>query len=117
MIFKCLRHGERCLPPWWIRYTQNYALPLVIVIAVLSVGVLAYTVSSFKIDTDINDMISSELPFRKTYKDYKKALPILHKRLIVVVDALSPEMALNVRKELATRLKEEKQLFILKFVD
>ena len=40
-------------------------------------GVLIYTVNHFRIDTEMTDMISSKLPYRKLEKEFEAAFPQL----------------------------------------
>jgi hopanoid biosynthesis associated RND transporter like protein HpnN len=96
---------------WWVDFVQKKALPVVIVAVLLSAGILFYSVKNFRIDTDITDMISENLPFRKMEKDFSKAFPNLNNTIVVVIDADSAERAIDARDRLADALEKEKDLF------
>ncbi|MFC1812907.1 MMPL family transporter [Thermodesulfobacteriota bacterium] len=111
MIFKQIRDNTPCLPNGWINFTRNYALLIVIVFLCLTGGVLTYTLTHFKINTDLTDMVSNKLPFRKTYKDYQAAFPHSFNNIVIVIDADTPEAAQNFRKLLAKSLISHKEIF------
>ena len=99
------------MPNRWINFTQNYPLLIVIVFLFLTGGVLTYTLTHFKINTDLTDMVSNKLPFRKTYKDYQASFPHSFNNIVIVIDADTPEAALNFRKLLAKSLARHKEIF------
>ena len=74
-------------------------------------GLLAYSISHFRIDTDFSDMISDKLAYRKVEKDFQKAFPQLGNTVVVVIDAETPEAASLFQKRIAERLKKETSLF------
>jgi len=82
-MFKCIRDNTPCLPRWWVDFTLNYSLRLVVVAFLVTAGILAYTVTHFKINTDLNDMVSDKLPFRKIEIDYGDAFPQLSDTIVV----------------------------------
>ncbi len=110
-MFKCIRDHTPCLPQWWIHFTQRYSLRLVLMAFLVTFGILVYTVTGFNINTDLADMVSDKLPFRKFEKDYGKAFPQLSDVIVVVIDADTPELALNTRKLMENLLMKEKNLF------
>ncbi len=74
-------------------------------------GVLIYTVNHFRIDTEMTDMISGKLPYRKLEKEFQAAFPQLKDTIVVVIDADTPENARFQRDKLVQRLKQETGLF------
>ena len=76
-----------------------------------TVGVVIYTVNHFRIDTEMTDMISDKLPYRKLEKEFQSAFPQFKETIVVVIDADTPEAARLQTAKLAERLKRETSLF------
>jgi hopanoid biosynthesis associated RND transporter like protein HpnN len=106
-----LRQYSIRLLSWWVELVQRKALPAVIIAVLLSTGILFYSAKNFRIDTDITDMISENLPFRRLEKDFSKAFPNLNNTIVVVIDADSAARAVAARDRLADALEKEKSLF------
>jgi uncharacterized protein len=78
--------------PWWI-----------IALAVaLAAGAGLYTAKHFAIKTDINDLISPDLPWMQRAMRYAEAFP--ERDILVVVDAPTPEIVEKATSELAQAL-------------
>jgi hopanoid biosynthesis associated RND transporter like protein HpnN len=103
-------YGRKLLN-WWVRFVQRRALAVLVISFVMTAGILVYSVKHFSIDSDITDMISEKLPFRKLEKDFSRAFPSLTNTLVVVIDADSAERAIGARNRLAAGLEKEKNLF------
>jgi hopanoid biosynthesis associated RND transporter like protein HpnN len=85
---------------------------MVLLLSLLAtVGALIYTVNHFRIDTEMADMISDKLPYRKLEKEFQSAFPQFKETIVVVIDADTPEAARIHRDKLAEHLKGEKGLF------
>ncbi|MHB8252543.1 MAG: hypothetical protein ACYDEV_02295, partial [Acidiferrobacter sp.] len=68
---------------WWV-----------IVTAVLvSAAALYYSVTHFAISTNMGKMLSQDLPFEQSQKEFNKAFPGLNKTLLVVVHSNSQSLA------------------------
>src|SRR3954451_7525886 len=67
--------------------------PAVTVIASLLLAVLAgwYSTVALKINTRAAEMISSDVPFRQHDRIYEEAFPDTEDRIVVVIDAPSPD--------------------------
>jgi hopanoid biosynthesis associated RND transporter like protein HpnN len=95
----------------WADFVGRHS-PLVLFLSLLAtVGVLIYTMYHFQISTQMTDMISDKLPYRKLEKEFQNAFPQLRETIVVVIDADSPETARLYTDELAKRLKRETKLF------
>jgi len=94
----------------WIAFIKRHPLKVLIIFAIFTLLTAMYTVENFKMNTSLEDMISNELPFRKTYNDFKVKFPISN-TIAVVIDADAPEIALHVRNLMADSLKNDKYLF------
>jgi len=96
---------------WWVSGVQKRALAVVIIAVMATIGVLFYSVRNFNINTDLSDMISEKLPFRRVEKDFSRAFPNLSNNIVAVIDADSADQAMSARDKLLFRLKSEKNLF------
>ncbi len=110
MLNRAQAYSTRLLA-WWVDSIRRHALLAVFVTFLTTAGVLAYTISHFRIDTDVSDMISDKLPYRKLEKEFQRAFPQLGNTIVVVIDAETPEAARFLGKRMAERLKEEVGLF------
>lgn len=72
----------------------------------------AYVIRHFAIDTDINNLLSSDLPWRQNGLEFSRAFPQQIGTILAVVDAPTPELASQASAELARRLSEDKTLFV-----
>ena len=68
-----------------------------------------YVAEQFKINTDINKLISNDLPWRKREIAYQKLFPA-SKKLTAVIDAPTPELAGEAAYRLTKRLAQEKDV-------
>lgn len=94
----------------WIEFIQKHALLILVLSFILTSCILYYSVSNFRIDTDLTRMISKKIPFRKIYRQYEQAFP-LHKTITVVIDGDTPEIAEYAANKLVSRLKKNKNIF------
>jgi uncharacterized protein len=85
---------------------------LIIAIILLGAAVAAYYTSQhLRINTNTEDLLSSELEWRINHLQYKKAFPQDSDTIVVVVDAATPDLAQDSSKLLADRLRQETTLF------
>jgi len=95
----------------WADFISHHSLLVLLLSALATVGILVYTANHFRIDTELSDMISEKLPYRKLEKDFQAAFPQFKETILVVVDAETPEGARLQTEKLAKRLKKESGLF------
>jgi hopanoid biosynthesis associated RND transporter like protein HpnN len=85
---------------------------IVIVAAVVVTAVCGqYAAKHFAINTDIQNLISNDLPWRQREIAYEKAFPQGMEMIAAVVKAPTPELAGMAAKELAGKLAPETSLF------
>ena len=89
----------------WIRLVIAFRWWVVPAVFASTLASLYYAVNYLKIDTDLADMISSELPFRQTYELYKREFPDYVDTLVIVVEADTPELARQTAGRLFLQLK------------
>jgi hopanoid biosynthesis associated RND transporter like protein HpnN len=84
----------------------------VIIVALILAGVSGtYTVRHFAIDTNVNNLISRDLPWRKRELEYQAAFPQNTQLILVVVDGPTPEQTSAAARALAQGLWNNPALF------
>jgi hopanoid biosynthesis associated RND transporter like protein HpnN len=96
---------------WWMGVVRRFALWVVLVSIMATGATLYYTITNLEIDTNLDAMLSRNLPFRRIYEDYKKAFPQDISTILLVIDGETPDLAEDSSKALADRLGREKALF------
>lgn len=95
----------------WTDFIGHRSFVVLFLSLLATVGVAIYTVNHFRIDTEMADMISEKLPYRKLEKEFQSAFPQFKETIVVVIDADTPEAARLHRDKLAERVKRETGLF------
>ncbi|MGZ3603531.1 MAG: MMPL family transporter [Thermodesulfobacteriota bacterium] len=95
----------------WTDFVGHHSFIVLLLSLLATVGVLVYTANHFRIDTELTDMISDKLPYRKLEKEFQKAFPQFKETVVIVIDADTPEAARLYRDKLTERLKKETGLF------
>src|ERR1043166_10174233 len=94
-----------------VRCTRN-AWATIIVATVLGVISGIYAAQHFAINTDINTLISPELPWRKREIAFEKAFPQHLRSILVVVEAPTAELTTEATAALFRKLETDKTHFI-----
>lgn len=81
------------------------------VYAIAVVIMTVFTAANFKVNTDLTEMVSPELPFRKLKKEFENAFPNQKNTLVVVVDGAAPEAMRVFQREVYAELKARPELF------
>jgi hopanoid biosynthesis associated RND transporter like protein HpnN len=79
--------------------------------AALGVASGVYATKHFAINTDINTLISQDLPWRQREQAFERAFPQHLRSILVVVDAPTPELTSQATAALVERLTANKELF------
>jgi hypothetical protein len=95
----------------WSDFVGHHSFPVLLLSLFATVGLAIYAANHFRIDTEMSDMISDKLPYRKLDKEFRRAFPQFKETIVVVIDADTPEAARLYRDKLAERLKKESGLF------
>ena len=90
---------------------SRHAWLIVAAAAVITAGSGLYTATHFAITTDINRLISPDLPWRQRELAFEKSFPGSFGSILAVVDAPTPELATEASAKLAERLKQRSDLF------
>lgn len=95
----------------WVDGVRHRAW-LVIAVTVLLTGLSGwYTLSHLAIDTDTEDMLSAELPFRQDAMRLKQAFPQLSNNIVIVIDGDTADQADDAAIALARALRAQPALF------
>ncbi len=95
----------------WTEFIGRHSFLVLFLSLLATVGAVIYTANHFRIDTEMTDMISDKLPYRKLEKEFQSAFPQFKETIVVVIEADSPEASRLYRDKLAERIKREKGLF------
>ena len=95
----------------WVGFIGHHSFLILFLSLLATVGTMIYTVNHFRIDTEMTDMISDKLPYRKLEKEFQSAFPQFKETIVVVIDADTPEAARFHTEKMAERLREERSLF------
>ena len=89
----------------WVAGVVSAAPWVTFIAALLTAGILVYTVNTLSVNTDTTDMIARDLPYRVVYDDFKAAFPHNVKAVVAVIDGTSPEAAMAASEALAKALE------------
>ena len=92
MMKKDKGHSRQVIT-WWINLVQGHASTVLIATLLATAAVLLYLQQNFRINTDLNGMISEKLRFQKVEKEFSKAFPQFSDTIVVVIDGDTPEQA------------------------
>jgi hypothetical protein len=94
-----------------VDFCRRFAVWVVLAGIVLTVLFGLFAARHLSIDTDTNDLISPDLPWRQREAELDKAFPQNVDVLAVVIDATTPDGAEDAADALATRLQQNPDLF------
>src|SRR5258708_32386455 len=98
-------------PPFIAGGCTRLAWPITALAAVLAFVSGIYAARHFAIDTDINRLISPDLPWRQQELAFSRAFPQRDGTIFAVVDAPTTELASQASTALAKRLSGQENLF------
>jgi hopanoid biosynthesis associated RND transporter like protein HpnN len=93
-----------------IDFCGQYAWPVIGAALLLAVASSWYAATHFSMTTDINQLISTNIPWRQREAAFEKAFP-QYELLDAVIDAPTPELADAATDALVQRLSQQKDLF------
>src|ERR1043165_5052596 len=89
----------------------RHAWTVIVAASLLTLVSVVYSVRHFGINTDINTLISQDLPWRQRELAFEKAFPQHLRSILVVVDAPTPELTTAATSALVERLQSNNELF------
>jgi hopanoid biosynthesis associated RND transporter like protein HpnN len=95
----------------FVEWTSQHPLKIIVAFLILTFLSGLYVVRHFSINTDVNALISAELPWRQRELAYESAFPQSTQEILAVVDAPTPELAGAAASVLADQLSRHDGLF------
>ena len=95
----------------FVGWTSRHPLQIIIAFVLLTAFSGLYVVRHFSINTDVNALISADLPWRQRELAYESAFPQSTQGILAVVDAPTPELAGAAATALADQLSQHDGLF------
>ncbi len=93
-----------------IDFCTHHAWPVIAVALILAAASSWYAATHFAMTTDINQLISKDLPWRQRELAFEKAFP-QYQLIVAVVDAPTPELLEEATNALVARLSQQQDLF------
>jgi uncharacterized protein len=93
-----------------IDFCVQHAWRVVVISVLLAVVSTWYAATHFTMTTDVNQLISSNIDWRRREATFEKAFPQFE-LIVAVVDAPTPELVEAATNALAARLSQQKDLF------
>ncbi len=94
-----------------VDFCRRFAWPVALFALFLSLGLGAYVVQSFRMNTDVDGLLADGLAWRDLEKDLSRAFPQTENRLVIVVDGANPDVAEKAASSLAKALARQPGLF------
>ena len=94
----------------WVDLVRRWAVIVVLATILASAGIMYYVASNLGINTDTEDMLSPELPFRKNIVEIDQAFPQFTDNVLIVIDGVDPDRADDAAAALTARLRERPDL-------
>jgi len=91
-----------------VKLSTRFAFVTVAIATLLAIGAGVYSVQNFAINTDINQLISKDLDWRKRDIEFDTAFPDQVHSILAVVEAPTPEFASRATALLADKLSGDK---------
>jgi len=92
-----------------VEFSAKRPWPVIAAGAALAVASMFFVADRFEINTDIQKLLSSDLPWRQREVEFFKAFPKTESDIVAVVDGPTPELAAEAAERLFERLSKEKQ--------
>ena len=99
---------------WLLRWSQAVRRRRRIILAVASfvaVGALWLVFETLGVNTDTSSLVSDDLEFRRTYREYRDVFGDIDEELIVLIDAETPALADAAARRLAGELSGDSATF------
>ena len=95
----------------WVRFCHARAFLVLAVAALLSIAAATYLSHNLRIDTDTEDMLSAELPFRKDAIALDQAFPDQENNILVVVEGRDADAVADCAAALSAALSNAPEMF------
>ncbi len=95
----------------WINTVQRYKVMTLLLCFIAVCVSIEYTINHLGMNTDTEDMLSPELDWRKLDKEVSDEFPQFSNNILVVIEAPTPDQAMDAADSLYKKLKQETTLF------
>ena len=95
----------------WINIVQRHKVMTIILCFITVLVSIDYTRNNLGMNTDTEDMLSPDLDWRKLNIEISEEFPQFSSNILVVIDAPSPDQAMDAADRLYNALKQETTLF------
>jgi uncharacterized protein len=93
-----------------IDFCMHHAWPVIAAALILTVASSWYAATHFSMTTDINKLISTDMPWRQRELKFESAFP-QYELIVAVIEAPTPELVAKASDALTERLSPQKDLF------
>lgn len=94
-----------------VAFCRRFALFVVVLLLSASIGLGFFIVNNIAINTDIDQLMATDLVWRQQEKKIAQAFPQNTDRLVIVLDSKDPDLAENAANKLSSELQKRKELF------
>ncbi len=94
-----------------VAFCTHFAYAIIAVAVVVGAAAGHYAVEHFAINTNVDMLISPQLPWRQREINYNRSFPDPDEKILAVVEAPTPEFTSLARSELVKALTADSQLF------
>ncbi|MGQ3057679.1 MAG: MMPL family transporter [Nevskia sp.] len=95
----------------WVDAAQRRAVLVVVLALVIGAGLAAYTARHLSIDTNLQNLLSPELPWRQAEIEMDRQFPKLSHTLVVVIEGGIPEVMDAAQVALVAKLRPRSDVF------
>ena len=95
----------------WVRLVRRAAPVVLLLTFALAFFAVRYTMDNISMNTDTEDMLSAELPWRKLDQEYERLFPQYDNNILIVLEAATPDQAADAALLMYQRLQAERDLF------
>jgi hopanoid biosynthesis associated RND transporter like protein HpnN len=94
-----------------VEASRRYAIAMVLLVLAATVAGAIFTARHIAIDTDVEKLISRDLPWRQVEAQMDREFPQNDSVLAIVIDAKTPDQAADATATIAARLRAQPELF------
>ena len=105
------RHFLDNLLSRWINLVQRFSVLVITLFVITTIASLLYTKNNLGMNTDTQDMLSPELPWRQLDREYDIQFPHNNDSILIVIESPTPDQAMDAAQLLYQRLKLENELY------
>jgi predicted exporter len=111
MAFASAARAYRRMLVRWTDGVRRLAWLVVALSVLAGGGAVWYLAANVRINTNTDDMLSPDLPFRKNAVALSKAFPKLSDNIVVVIDGQTPDLADDAAAAMTASLRKRPKLF------